>query len=695
MRALARNTSIKVLAILLAALCAAVGTLGFFLVYELGGDGAYYLSEEEYLRGRFSQEMYNDINEVETYYAYVLSEAPWTSDFVSAYGSFFSPYETNFFFRVMDYDTGEVLLSNYTAEALVHMGAERYIYPVESEDAYFDWNDTATFTAVNPVVEAPSESASAVTTDPEEWEAYNGDVTASQALPEPDYNEHNPRHVIISAYVRKDLDGVVDNYTDLYHISRLYYSMRGGLLAMTALCGLAYLLLLVFLGIGAGLRRTDDEAHLRRVDRIPWDLYLIGCAGLGLLCYYLLDGRLAIYYGIRWAFQVVTLLVFGAVVGLLFVAAVMSMTARAKVPGSLRNCVLLRLGRGLREPLQKVRDLVRNLPLIRKSVLLIVAVLILEAICVRIIWVFGGMYSINLSLLPLIVLNLALIVIALRFALSLRRLHTATHAIAEVDLTYQVDTRHLSGEFLRQAEDLGRIGEGLSIAVEERTKSEHLKTELITNVSHDLKTPLTSIINYADLLSRVKGMPPEAEEYVDVLRRQAARLKKLTEDLVEASKASTGNLPVELTRLDLSELLLQVTGEYEERFAQAQLTPVLQLPEEPVFARGDGRYLWRILDNLLSNVRKYALPGTRVYIFLSQEQGQAVISVKNISREQLNVQVDELMERFTRGDSSRNTEGSGLGLSIALSLAQLMGGSLTLSADGDLFKAEIFLQKAD
>ena len=212
-------------------------------------------------------------------------------------------------------------------------------------------------------------------------------------------------------------------------------------------------------------------------------------------------------------------------------------------------------------------------------------------------------------------------------------------------------------------------------------------------MSHDLKTPLTSIVNYVDLLSKL-DLPQDARAYVEVLRRQSARLKKLTEDLVEASKASTGNLSVEITTVNLGELVSQVTGEYGDRFEKAGVAPVLQVSEEKITALGDGRYLWRIMDNLFSNVCKYALSGTRVYIDASIQAEHAVIAVKNISRDRLNVSAEELMERFVRGDASRNTEGSGLGLSIARSLADLMGGQLSLTVDGDLFKAEMRLPLA-
>ena len=239
------------------------------------------------------------------------------------------------------------------------------------------------------------------------------------------------------------------------------------------------------------------------------------------------------------------------------------------------------------------------------------------------------------------------------------------------------------------AENLSAVRLGMSRAVDERMKSERFRTELITNVSHDLKTPLTSIVSYVDLLKNEPIESEKAREYIDVLDRQSQRLKKLTADLVDASKASSGALTVNPEPVDLGELVRQSAGEYAERFAAASLTPVLGLREEETVVTADGRLLWRVLDNLLTNAVKYSLPGTRVYLDVTKSPGTASISVKNISREALNIPAEELMERFVRGDASRSSEGSGLGLSIARSLTELMGGELRITLDGDLFKAEI------
>lgn len=250
-------------------------------------------------------------------------------------------------------------------------------------------------------------------------------------------------------------------------------------------------------------------------------------------------------------------------------------------------------------------------------------------------------------------------------------------------------------ELKRHAANLNSVQQGIQQAVEEKMKSERLKTQLITNVSHDIKTPLTSIVNYVDLLKKEEMPSDAAREYLAVLDRQSQRLRKLTEDLVEASKASTGNIPVSLAPTDLNVLLSQVCGEYQQRLEKQVLEPVLSLCEPGAAAMADGRLLWRVLDNLMSNICKYAMPGTRVYLTTEKEGDTARMVVRNISRYPLNISADELTERFVRGDSSRSTEGSGLGLSIATSLMSLQGGGFRLIIDGDLFKVTLTLPAAE
>jgi signal transduction histidine kinase len=256
------------------------------------------------------------------------------------------------------------------------------------------------------------------------------------------------------------------------------------------------------------------------------------------------------------------------------------------------------------------------------------------------------------------------------------------------NLDSKIDDQFLLGAFRDFAAHLNALADVAKVAAREQMKSERMKTELITNVSHDIKTPLTSIINYVDLLQK-PHTPQEEQQYLEVLGRKSQQLKKLIGDLVEMSKASSGSIAVNMEWVDLVEAINQAVGEFADKLALCQLTPVFVQPTEPVYIRGDGRLVWRVLSNLLGNVVKYALPGTRLYIDISARGETAEISLKNISREPLNIDAGELMERFVRGDASRNTEGSGLGLNIAKSLMEVQNGQLFLTVDGDLFKATL------
>ena len=268
------------------------------------------------------------------------------------------------------------------------------------------------------------------------------------------------------------------------------------------------------------------------------------------------------------------------------------------------------------------------------------------------------------------------------WAYQWKRIRHGTQEIIGGNPNYQIDTHRMLPDLKGHADELNNLGHAISAAVEDRMKSEHFKAELIT------------IINYVDLLKKEDIDNPKAQEYIEVLDRKSQRLKKLTEDLVEASKASTGNLTVNWERLDWAQLTDQALAETGERLEAQKLTVVRSLPEEPMWVEADGRHLWRVLDNLLTNCAKYALPGTRVYVDLRRSGDWAVLSVKNISRDPLDIPAERLMERFVRGDESRNQAGSGLGLSIAQSLTELQHGRFEISIDGDLFKAIVTLPLA-
>ncbi|MEG2349781.1 MAG: HAMP domain-containing sensor histidine kinase [Hungatella sp.] len=285
--------------------------------------------------------------------------------------------------------------------------------------------------------------------------------------------------------------------------------------------------------------------------------------------------------------------------------------------------------------------------------------------------------------------NLWVFFLLWRNASENQKISQALYSMTDGDTSYKIDLMGFSGKELELAKTINNISVGLSTALQEQVKSERLKADLITNVSHDIKTPLTSIINYVDLIKREHIQDEKVQRYLEVLDQKSQRLKTLTEDLVEASKASSGNLKLEIARIDIVELIQQTNGEFEEKFALRHLEMVSHLPNQVIFIEADGRRLWRVLENLYNNAFKYAMEQSRVYIDITANDGWVSITIKNISENPLNINAGELTERFVRGDVARTTEGSGLGLSIAKSLTELQGGRFELYIDGDLFKAQI------
>ncbi len=366
-------------------------------------------------------------------------------------------------------------------------------------------------------------------------------------------------------------------------------------------------------------------------------------------------------------------------------------SAQCKAGTVLRGSLIARccrlLWRIVRAACRSLYRIAVGLPLIWKTALLTLAVFFIEAILF-----VGSTYGPNSGIFLMIKLVEYLVI--LYIALNLRILQRGGENMADGDFSQNIDTKRLIGDFKRYGQRMNDLRSGMEQAVQEQTRAERMKTELITNVSHDIKTPLTSIVNYVDLLQKEDVQSEAAREYIAVLDRQSRRLKKLTEDLVEASKASSGALPVDLQPTDVSVLFDQIVGEYQDRLADCRLTLVARPPEQAVSVYADGKLLSRVMDNLVSNICKYALEDTRVYAVAACDEEHVTISFKNVSRAELNISPDELMERFVRGDASRHTEGSGLGLSIAGSLVQLMGGTFHLSIDGDLFRADITLPRA-
>lgn len=460
-----------------------------------------------------------------------------------------------------------------------------------------------------------------------------------------------------------------------YRFGLWLLDMKNALIPLTVLFVVLTLFCFFWQMAAAGHWQGFEGIHLTWFDKIPLDLMAV--------VFMLPIGFFVGYF--NYASSIAVALWGAAVLNCVFLFLITFVT-RCKAGTVLKNNVIwyaIRLlWRILKAIGRWIGHLVRSIPVIWRTALVILAA-----------FIFALAIGSNMSVLslPMLLLYLLLAVFALYIAIGFATLQRGSKALAEGDYSKPVDTRFLRGDLKRCGENLNKVQQGVQRAVDERLRSERMKTELITNVSHDIKTPLTSIVNYVDLLKKEEINNPKAQEYLEVLDRQSKRLKKLTEDLVEASKASSGVIPVDCQPTNVNVLLSQLEGEYEERLQKAELTMIVHPAAGDPVVLADGKLLSRVMDNLMNNIGKYAMPGTRVYAAAAADEKESTISIKNVSRNELNVSADELMERFVRGDSSRHTEGSGLGLSIAKSLVELQGGRFELSFDGDLFRADISL----
>lgn len=495
---------------------------------------------------------------------------------------------------------------------------------------------------------------------------------------------YQPRIIVEVLHVSGGVDAsfpVHDNFYYVYRVLELFSPMRYWLLAIAAVGFLLSVLLTVFLCSGAGRRAGDDEVHEGLIDRIPLGGCFLLAVLLGLIPLWLVNLGTD-HFTCHTAIAVAEFAVALILTDLLLLGLLLTICSRLKRPYWWKNTLCYRVFRPALKALWRgLVALWRYLPLYWKSGIVWIFLCLLEGIALfgraPLLWVIE-----KVILTPLFIACI----------IFLRKLQRGAEKIGGGDLEYQIDVTHMPHLLREHGLQLNHIGDGLQNAVQDRMRSERMKAELITNVSHDIKTPLTSVINYVDLLKKEGLQSEKAPEYLEVLDRQTARLKKLTEDLIEASKASTGNVSVLLEATDLNVMLSQALGEYEGRLEKAKLETVVKLTDAPATVQADGKLLWRVFDNLLGNVCKYAMPSTRVYVRTGCVGGLVFAEFKNISAQELDIAPEELMERFVRGDASRNTEGSGLGLSIAGSLMELQGGELQLSVDGDLFKATVLLK---
>ena len=439
----------------------------------------------------------------------------------------------------------------------------------------------------------------------------------------------------------------------------------------------------VYLVWAAGYQKDSDEVAVRWINKIPLEITTMGvCVADVMLLWifvdlleYTVDDVTSIFWIAIAGFSLLC-------AGWISLAYILDVVVRCKAKRFWKSSfvykICSRVFGGVGKTITTIRE---NIDILWRVILLLAVICVIEFLVIVV-----TPYNTGLELVFWFFEKIVVSMVLIAIVVQMRKLKIAGEHIAGGDLSYQVDTNEMFGDLKQHGEHLNSIGDGMVLAVEEKMKSERFRTELITNVSHDIKTPLTSIINYVDLLKKEEIPNEAAQEYIEVLDRQSNRLKKLIEDLMEASKASTGNLAVNFEKLEAGVFMVQTVGEFEEKTTACGLELIIKKPEEPVYIMADGRHFWRVIDNLMNNICKYAQPQTRVYINLDVSDGKAYITFRNTSRYPLNISSDELMERFVRGDSSRNTEGNGLGLSIAGSLMELMKGKFELIVDGDLFK---------
>lgn len=495
-----------------------------------------------------------------------------------------------------------------------------------------------------------------------------------------------------------------DEYALIYHQAEQLYDNRNVIPVICCTGTILALLCFIFLLCSAGHKNGREGITPSAIHEIHLDVYTVVVAVGAFTGLYLAFGWIGMNPGM---INLIVLVVLFAAEVIWCTLYFMELAIRLKMGKWWQNTILYRVfrffGRFCKRVFRGIVKLIRGIPMVWRTALLCLAVCVAE---------FFGLilfYNDRVVLLFFWAIEKFILCGAITFvALMCKELQEGSEALADGDLNYKLDTSHMVLSFKEHGENLNSIGEGISAAVEQRMKSEHLKTELITNVSHDIKTPLTSIINYADLIGKevsgdVKDTGDGAgtetaqereqhiSEYAEVMLRQSQKLKKLLDDLLEASKATTGNLEVHPEVCDVSVLLSQAVGEYEQRFSEKKLETIVKQPEETVKVMADGRHLWRAFDNLLNNIYKYAQAGSRVYLNVEHDGQNANIIFRNMSAYPLEMSPEELEERFTRGDRSRHMEGNGLGLSIAKSLTELQKGDMEIVTDGDLFKVVITL----
>lgn len=527
---------------------------------------------------------------------------------------------------------------------------------------------------------------------PEDYEINDVYITSSPITERVDYNTNINDFKI---YTEHKEEISIKNNRDTYDKLLTYLANNYEEYIYTIpVCAIFLFIMILYLVISIGHSKNKDEIDINDFDKIPLEILIvlfgiIGCIAiaLGVECMrssYLQNSLENFIYTIL----ITVYLIIYAISMTTFVTVVKRIKAKMFWSTTISGRIFKWAFKILKKILNKFKKVISNLKSsvrsLNSTLKLILLVMVLMPLLMIIFLLLGG-FGIIIDCIILFVL-LYFITIYLG---DYEKIKSHLKKMYNGEEITKLDSSKFSSAHKETVEYINNIQNGYQNAVNEGIRSEKLKTELITNVSHDIKTPLTSIINYVDLLKKENIKNKKANEYIEVLDSKSQRLKKLTEDLVEASKASSGNVKLKFEKINVIELIKQTTGEFEDKFKENKLDIILNLPEEVAYINADSRYMYRIIENLFSNISKYALNGSRVYIDAEVFEEKVKITLKNISKEKLNISADELMQRFVRGDKSRTTEGSGLGLSISQNLTELQNGKFMLTVDGDLFKVEL------
>ena len=581
----------------------------------------------------------------------------------------FSPALTNVRYVILQEDTGSLVAGDPSITE--RSALLSHVQAIVNEDG--EWTERRVFSS------------------PEEADAYEDLLNAREGDLTQGYTRSEENGVVtitvrfanMTRYrLRMTVDEALeakDKYYYTWNYLNFLLRHRGAIIVVTVSMAFCSLFLLVLLVQGAGRRVGQTGIQLLAIDRVPIDLQLLLTLVLAWAPWYFAQKSQFVRAAysmdyILWFIMTVLLALYEFSLGLVpLLSAVRQWKAGVLSEQAVTWRLLRLLGKCARAAERGVPIMLR---LLGFYLLLSLAELAFLLVGDR-----------KLLLIFWLLVKAAVAALILVIGSNLSTLQKGSEALSRGEIDRKIRLEWMLPVLRRLGENLNNISIGMKKTLNEQTRSERMKAELITNVSHDLKTPLTSIVNYVDLLKKVGLTATEAQEYLDVLDRQSVRLKKLVLDLVEASKASTGNIPVELEELDLNLLLSQAAGEYAERMQARKQELVVDLEESlpPVLA--DPKLLWRVIDNLLLNALQYSQPGTRVYLSSTRAGERAEVILRNVSGQRLNISAEELMERFVRGDTSRNTEGSGLGLSIAQSLVELQNAEFHIVIDGDLFKA--------